>query len=260
MSTFIHPTAIVSKEAKIGENVEIGAFSIIEPDVEIGDGTKIRSSVIVANGARIGKNCSIFSNAIIATEPQDLKYDNERTYVYIGDNTTIREFATINRATVATGKTVIGNNCLVMTYAHIAHDCRIGDNVRLTNSVQIAGHVEIEENAIIGGMAAIHQFCKIGSFAMIGATVKIVKDVLPYALVGENPPKVDGINFIGLRRNNYSNEIIKEISNFYDIIFKSGLNTSDGLNKYKQNYSSVIPEVNRCIEFIEKSERGIYRM
>lgn len=258
--TNIHPTAIVSKDAQIGENVNIGAFSIIEPDVVIGDNCEIRSSVIIADGARIGNNCRIFSNAVISTEPQDLKYNNEKTFVSIGDNTMIREFATINRATTSTYKTEVGSDCLIMTYAHIAHDCKVGNGVRVTNSVQMAGHVEIGDNAIIGGLAAIHQFCKIGSFAMIGGDVKLVKDVPPYCMVGENPPKVDGLNKIGLRRNGYSNEVIKAIEEFYVKIFRSGLNNTDGINEYKGNHPEIIPEVMKCIEFIEKSERGVYRM
>ncbi len=260
MSTQIHPTAIVAKDAKLGENVKIGAFSIIESDVEIGDNTEIQSSVKIADGARIGRDCRFFSHAVIATEPQDLKYANEKTYVIIGDNTTVREFATINRATDATYKTEVGSNCLVMTYAHIAHDCKVGNNVRITNSVQMAGHVEIDDFAIISGAAAIHQFCKVGSYAMVGAAVKIVKDVPPYSMVGENPAKVDGLNKIGLRRNGFSNEVIKQIEEFYHLLFRSGFNTSDGVAEYKRRFANIPQEIQLCIDFIEKSDRGIYRM
>lgn len=260
MGTFIHPNAIVSKNAKLGENVQVGPYTIIEDDVEIGDNTQIAYSAVIGNGARIGNNCRIYSNAIIATDPQDLKYENEKTYVIIGNNTTVREFATINRATSATYKTEVGDNCLVMTYAHIAHDCKIGNNVRITNSVQLAGHVEVDEYAIIGGIAAIHQFVRIGAYAMIGAAVKAVKDVPPYAMVGVNPPKVDGINKIGLRRNGFSNQAISAIDEFYKTIFLSGLNNSDGINEYLSKHPEPIAEVQRCIDFINKSERGIYRM
>ncbi len=261
MSNLIHNTAIVSPKAKIGENVKIGAFSIIEDDVEIGEGTEIMYSVVIANGARIGKNCRIFSNVAIATEPQDVKYKGEVTYAIIGDNTVIREFATVNRATTATYKTEVGENCLIMTYAHVAHDCKVGNNVRITNTVQLGGHVEIEDNVILGGAAVVHQFCKVGRNAMVGGAVKVVKDVPPYAMIGENPPKVDGLNIIGLRRAGFSTEAIKEIENFYFTLFRSGLNNSDGLAKYKAEHSEIIPEVQNCINFIEvKSNRGIYRM
>jgi UDP-N-acetylglucosamine acyltransferase len=259
MSVLIHPSAIVSPDAKLGENVRIGANSIVEGDVEIGDGTEIAYSAVIADGARIGNNCRIFSHATIATEPQDIKYKGEKTFAFVGDGTVVREFATINRATTETYKTIVGKNCLVMTYSHVAHDCRVGDNVRLTNVVQLAGHVVVEDNAILGGSAIIHQFCKIGKNAMIGGGVKIVKDVPPYAMVGENPPKIDGLNKIGLRRNGFSNEAIKQIDDFYKILLHSGLNTSDGLAKYKSEYPTIIPEVQHCIDFIESSNRGIYR-
>lgn len=260
MSELIHKTAIVSPKARIGNNVRIGAYTVIEDDVEIGDNTEIMYSVVLADGARIGKDCRIFSHAAIATEPQDLKYRGETTYVYVGDGTVVREFATINRATTATYKTEVGKNCLVMTYAHIAHDCKIGDNARITNAVQLGGHVVVENNAIIGGSSVVHQFCHVGAFAMIGGAVKIVKDVPPYAMVGENPPKVDTLNLVGMKRAGIDAAIIKEIRDFYQTVFCSGLNNTDGLAKYKAEHDVIIPEVLHCFEFIEQSERGVYRM
>ncbi|MFA5511499.1 MAG: acyl-ACP--UDP-N-acetylglucosamine O-acyltransferase, partial [Candidatus Kapaibacterium sp.] len=157
MSVKIHNTSIVSSKAKIGVNVNVGPYSIIEDDVEIGDNCEIRSNVIIANGARIGRNCKLFSGAVISTEPQDLKFDGEPTYVNIGDNTVIREFATINRGTKETGLTTIGSDCLIMTYCHVAHDCRIGDNVIISNVTQLAGHVTIEDWVVMGGVAKVHQ-------------------------------------------------------------------------------------------------------
>lgn len=253
-----HNTAIVSSKAQIGKNVTIGPFTIIEDDVEIGDNTEIRSSVVIANGSRIGNNCVIFPSAVIGTEPQDLKFDGRKTLAIIGDRTIIREFVTIHRGTHATGMTTVGSDCLIMAYCHIAHDCHVGDNVIMSNVAQIAGHVTIEEWAILGAFAKVHQFCSIGCHSMIGGDVKVVKDVAPYTLIGREPPKVEGINKIGLRRRGFSDTQIKEIESFYNFILNSGLNNRDGISKYVEN-NSISPEIKHCIEFIELSSRGIYR-
>lgn len=253
-----HNTAIVSSKAQIGKNVTIGPFTIIEDDVEIGDNTEIRSSVVIANGSRIGNNCVIFPSAVIGTEPQDLKFDGRKTLAIIGDRTIIREFVTIHRGTHATGMTTVGSDCLIMAYCHIAHDCHVGDNVIMSNVAQIAGHVTIEEWAILGAFAKVHQFCSIGCHSMIGGDVKVVKDVAPYTLIGREPPKVEGINKIGLRRRGFSDTKIKEIESFYNFILNSGLNNRDGISKYVEN-NSISPEIKHCIEFIELSSRGIYR-
>lgn len=261
MGTFIHPTAIVSSKAKLGENVKIGPFTIIEDDVVIEDNTEIFSNVYIANGTVIGSGCTIYPGVVIATKPQDLKFNNAPTKVLIGNNNEIREYVTIHRGTQTTGATIIGNNNLLMAYSHIAHDCRIGNNNVLANVVQLAGHVHIEDWVVIGGVVKIHQFCKIGAHSMIGGDVKVTKDVAPFTLVGENPPKVDGINKIGLRRRGFSEEIIKEINVFYKILFHSGLNNTDGIKRYLElrNGLSIPPEINHCIEFITNSQRGIYR-
>lgn len=257
-NVMIHPSAIVSPKAQIGENVSIGAFSIIEDDVIIGNNCEIRSSVVIANGAEIGNNVKIFHGAVIATEPQDLKYKNERTRVKIGDNTEIREYATINRATIATYETNVGSNCLIMTYCHVAHDCRVGDNVIISNASQLGGHVEIEDWVILGGVTKVHQFCKIGMHAMVGADVKITKDVPPFSLIGREPARVEGINKVGLRRRGFSKETISGIENFYDTILFSGLNTGDGIKRFVAS-NEISPEIKHCIDYIEKSSRGIYR-
>lgn len=255
-----HPTAIVSPKAQIDDNVKIGPFTIIEDDVHIHEGTEIISNAYIANGATIGKNCLIFPGVVISTKPQDLKYDNSPTKTVIGDNNEIREYVTIHRGSQATGVTIVGNNNLIMAYSHIAHDCRIGDYNVLANVVQLAGHVHIEDWVVIGGVVKIHQFCKIGCHAMVGGDVKITKDIAPYTLVGENPPKVDGINKIGLKRRGFSPEVIKEIEEFYKMVFHSGLNNTDGINKYLELHpNGILPEIQHCIEFIQKSQRGVYR-
>lgn len=259
MSITIHPTAIVSSKAEIGDNVVIGPYCIIEDDVIIGENTSLAYHCVLANGARIGKDCRLFSGAVVGTEPQDLKYAGERTLAIIGDRTTLREYASVNRATKETTKTIVGSDCLIMSYAHVAHDCVVGNGVILANVVQLAGHVHVADFATLGGVSKVHQFCQIGAYTMIGGDVKVTKDIPPYTLVGENPPKIDGINKIGLRRRGFSNDSIKKIEEFYNCILHSGLNVSDGIAKYLDETKIVIPEVKLCIDFIHNSKRGIYR-
>ncbi|MDQ1267266.1 MAG: Acyl-ACP--UDP-N-acetylglucosamine O-acyltransferase [Bacteroidota bacterium] len=257
-STVIHQTAIVSEKAQLGENVRIGPYSIIEEDVEIGDNCEIRSGVYIDNGTRIGRDCRICKGVVIGTEPQDLKYADEKTLTFVGERTTLREYVTINRGTKETKKTVVGSDCLIMTYSHVAHDCRVGNNVIISNTTQLAGHVTIEDWVNIGGVVKIHQFCKVGCHSFIGADVKIVKEVPPYTLIGREPAKVEGLNIIGLRRRGFSNELIGEIQKFYELVLFSGLNTRDGIAKYLEN-NSPCEEIKHCIDFIESSGRGIYR-
>lgn len=253
----IHETAIVSKDAKIGQNVVIGPYCVISSDVEIGDNCHLANGVIVDNGARIGKNVRIYSYASIATEPQDLKYNNEKTTVEIGDNTVIREFATINRATTHSWKTVVGKNCLIMTYCHVAHDCIVGDNVIMSNATQLGGHVTVEDWVILGGVVKVHQFCTVGKHSMVGADVKIVKDVPPYTLIGRNPAQVEGINKIGLKRRGFSDSVIKEIEKFYYELIFSGKSNKEVISYYENHEN--IEEINGCLNYIKNSKRGIHR-
>ena len=248
----IHP------KAKIAKNVTIDAFTTINEDVEIGQGSWIGSNVTIMNGARIGKNCRIFPGAVISATPQDLKFGGEKSIVTIGDNTTIREFATINRATNYSGLTSIGKNCLIMAYVHVAHDCHISDNVILVNSVQLGGHVEIGEHAIIGGISAIHQFVKIGSYCMISGGSLVRKDVPPFIKVAKEPLTFIGINSIGLNRKGFSEETILEIQNMYRHIFQSNLNYSQAINKIEQEYKSSKAR-DSIIQFFRQSERGIIK-
>ncbi len=255
-----HPTAIISPKAVISDNVKIGPYCIVEDDVQIDEGTELISNVYLANGAIIGKNCILYPGVVIATKPQDIKFDNSQTKVIIGNNNEIREYSTIHRGTQTTGLTIIGNNNLFMAYTHIAHDCRIGDNNIFANVVQLAGHVHIENWVILGGVVKVHQFCKIGSHAMVGGDVKVTKDIAPFTLVGENPPKVDGINKIGLKRRGFSSEVIKEIDSFYRLIFHSCYNNSDGIKKYLETHpDGILSEIQYCIDFIQSSTRGVYR-
>lgn len=215
----IHPTAIVHPDAKLGQDVEVGAFSIIEADVEIGEGCRIKSHVYIDSGTRLGQNVQIFSGAVLGTAPQDLKYNGEKTFLEVGDNTTIREYATLNRATDYSWKTIVGKNCLLMAYVHIAHDCIIGDNVIISNAVNMAGHVLIDKFAIIGGITAIHQFVHIGQHCMIGGGLRVPKDVPPYILAMGEPLQYGGLNSVGLTRRGFSAETLSNLKKLTNRFF-----------------------------------------
>lgn len=248
----------ISSKAKIGNNFTVKSFTIIEDDVVIGDNVEIGSNVLIANGARIADNVKIHHGAVVATLPQDLKFGGEISTFEIGEGTVIREYVTLNRGTNYSKKSVIGKNCFIMAYAHVAHDCYIGDNVILANAVQMGGHVEIGDWVIVGGSVAIHQFSKIGAHAMIGGGFRIVKDIPPYILAGGYPLQYEGINKVGLKRRGFTDEQINNIKEAYDTIYKSGLNVTHAVNKIKEK--SVITDGEKIIiEFIEKSKRGIIR-
>jgi UDP-N-acetylglucosamine acyltransferase len=248
----------ISSKAKIGNNFTVKSFTIIEDDVVIGDNVEIGSNVLIANGARIADNVKIHHGAVVATLPQDLKFGGEISTFEIGEGTVIREYVTLNRGTNYSKKSVIGKNCFIMAYAHVAHDCYIGDNVILANAVQMGGHVEIGDWVIVGGSVAIHQFSKIGAHAMIGGGFRIVKDIPPYILAGGYPLQYEGINKVGLKRRGFTDEQINNIKEAYDTVYKSGLNVTHAVNKIKEK--SVITDGEKIIiEFIEKSKRGIIR-
>jgi len=256
MSVNIDPTARVDSKAELGDGVSIGPFTVIEDDVVIGDGTRVGSNVIIATGARIGKGCRIHHGAAVSTIPQDLKFAGEKTELEIGDATVVREFATLNRGTKDRWKTVIGANCLLMAYVHVAHDCLIGNNVVLANAVNMGGHVTIEDYAIVGGIAGIHQFVRIGCHAMIGAMFRVMKDVPPYILAGQEPLSYEGLNIVGLKRRKFSPQAIAAIKSAYGCIYDSKLNVSQAVEKIKKEIT-LTDEVKHIIEFIENSERGI---
>lgn len=250
----------VHPNAKIAKNVEIGPYSYIAENVEIGEGTWIGPSVTIFDYVKIGKNCKIFPGAVVGAIPQDLKFDGEVTYVEIGDNTVIRECATINRGTAASGKmmTKVGNNCLIMSYAHIAHDCCVGNNVILVSYVGIAGETDIDDWAIIGGASAAHQFSKIGTHAMLSGGSLVSKDVPPYALAGHRPLAFCGINVIGLRRRGFSNEQIERIKEIYKLIYNSGMNRTEACIAVEKEIQDC-PEKDIILKFIRSSKRGIIK-
>ncbi len=276
MPVRIHPTAIVDPKAEIDSDVEIGPFSVIRADVRIGKGTKIGSYVYIDNGTRIGENNKIFHHAVIGTAPQDLKYRGEKTFTEIGNNNIIREFVTINRATAVTGraitgKTIIGNGSLLMAYVHVAHDCRVGNEVILANAVNMGGFVEIDDFAVVGGIVPIHQFVRVGKLAIIGAGLRIVQDICPYIKVDGPPARPAGLNSIGLKRRGFPSEKRRILKQAYRIIFRSSYNTSQALEALKNSFGYEshneskntpcnIPEVREIIDFISKpSRRGLLK-
>lgn len=250
--------ACVSPDAKIGEGVEIGPFVTIDANVEIGNNTKIYSNVTILEGTKIGKGCNIFPGAVIGAIPQDLKFKGEETTVEIGDNTTIRECATIHRGTAAKGKTIVRNNCLIMAYCHVAHDCILGNNIIMSNSTQLAGEVEIDDFAVIGGGTLVHQFTRIGAHTMIQGGSRVNKDIPPFAIVGRDPISFTGINAVGLHRRGYSKEQIDTIQDVYRKIYNNGMNNSDAL----KHIEATMPETterNLIVSFVRSSQRGVVR-
>jgi len=254
----IHQLTHIDSNAKIGANVSIEAFTSIHADVEIGEGTWIGSNVTIYPGARIGKNVRIFPGAVISAIPKDLKFGGETTTAEIGDNSTIRECVTINRGTADKSKTVIGENCLIMAYVHIAHDCVIGDHCIIANSVQMAGHVTVGEFAIIGGSSAIHQFATIGQHVMISGGSLVRKDVPPFTKSGREPLSYAGINSVGLRRRNYTDDQINIIQEAYRYLYLRGLNTNTALEEIEAQLPNT-PERNEILNFVKNSERGIMK-
>lgn len=248
----IHPNA------QIGKDTLISSFTTICDDVIIGDNCWIGANVTIFSGVRIGNNCKIFPGAVIGAEPQDLKFNGEYSTVEIGDFVTIRECATINRGTAALGTTKVGDHCLIMAYVHIAHDCIIGDNCILANSTNLAGHVIIDDHVYFGGMSGIHQFVRIGRHAFISGGTMLGKDVPPYCMVIGSPPQYAGINTVGLKRHQFAQNDIHHIQDIYRILFGSGLNTKQAIEKI----SSEIKETeirNHIINYICLSERGIIK-
>jgi UDP-N-acetylglucosamine acyltransferase len=252
------PLAYIHPQAKIARNVVIEPFSTIHKNVEIDEGTWIGPNVTIFEGAKIGKNVKIYPGASISSVPQDLKYKGEETETYIGDNTVIREYVTVSRGTTDKWKTVIGENCLLMAYVHIAHDCTVGNNCILANAVQMAGHVTVEDYAIIGGSSALHQFVKVGAHVMISGGSLVRKDVPPYTKAAREPLTYCGINSIGLRRRGFTPEKITEIQEIYRYLFMKGLNNSKALDLIEVELSPS-KERDEIINFIRNSDRGVMK-
>ncbi|MDE7402949.1 MAG: acyl-ACP--UDP-N-acetylglucosamine O-acyltransferase [Muribaculaceae bacterium] len=248
----------VSPDAKIGNNVEIGDFTTIYENVEIGDNCKIYGNVTIFPGARIGSGVTIFPGAVISAIPQDLKFRGEETFAYIGDGTTLRECVTVNRGTASKGKTVVGKNCLIMAYNHIAHDCRLGDRVIMSNACQLAGEVVVDDAAVIGGGSLIHQFCHLGRNIMLQGGALVNKDIPPFVKAAREPISYVGLNSVGLHRNHFTDEEIRQISDIYRVLYLSDLNVSNAIKVILD----TLPETEfrkEIVEFVENSGRGIIR-
>jgi len=254
----IHPLSSVHPDARIAATATVEAFAYISQDVEIGEGTWIGPHSTIFDGARIGKNCKIFPGAVVSAIPQDLKYKGENTIVEIGDDTVIRECVTINKGTNSYGKTVIGDRCLLMAYSHVAHDCRLGNNVILVNSVGLAGEIEIGDFAILSGMVLVHQFVRIGAHTIIQGGSKVGKDVPPFVTAGRDPLRFEGINLVGLRRRGFSEPLIEEIHEIYRYIYQKGYNTSQALERIEKDLEGN-GERDMIVSFVRDSKRGIIK-
>jgi UDP-N-acetylglucosamine acyltransferase len=254
----ISSLASVSKDAQIGQNVRIDPFAVIHEDVIIGNGTRIHSNVALYPGTRIGEDCEVFPGAVLGVVPQDLKFDNEYTTVEIGNNTKIRECVTIHRGTSDKMKTAVGDNCLLMTYVHVAHDCQIGNNVILASYTGLSGHVIIDDFAILEGKVAAQQFAHIGKHAFIGGASLIRKDVPPYIKAAREPLTFAGVNSVGLRRRGYSDEQVREIEDIYRTIYVQNSNLSKGVDAVLQSMEKT-PLRDEIIGFIQASDKGVIR-
>ena len=258
MTTFVDPRAVVSPGAQLGAGVRVGPFTIVEDGAVVGDERVIHANALIASGARIGRRCEIHHGAVIGHVPQDLKYRGEPTVCEIGEKTIIREYATLHRGTGDDGRTVIGSECMIMGYCHIAHDCIIGDHVIMANAAMLAGHVEIQDYVIIGGVTPVHQFVRIGAHSMIGGGLRVPKDVPPFVLVAGTPVVFAGLNQIGLRRRGFTHETLDALHAAYQHLYRSGLNTTQALDRLRGDETLMrVPEVQAVVEFVAGSSRGI---
>jgi UDP-N-acetylglucosamine acyltransferase len=252
----IHPTAIVSPDAQLGAGVEIGPFAIVGESCAVGDSSVIAARATLERNVTLGANVHVGSGTILGGAPQDVKYRGENTTVEIGDGTAIREYTTINRGTTHSFKTTVGKNCFIMSYVHLGHDCQVGDGVVLVNGVQLAGHVTIDDRAIISGLTAVHQFVRIGRFSFIGGCSRVAQDVPPYTRAVGNPIKLYGLNSVGLRRNNFSDEVLRELKRAYRLFFRSELNLSQALQRAEAELQPL-PEVQEFVRFVSETNRGV---
>ncbi len=248
----IHPAA------QLGENVTVEPFAVIYENTVIGDNTTIGSHAVIMQGARIGRDCKIHTGAVVSNIPQDLKFKGEETVAIIGDRTILREYVTVNRGTADKEKTVVGQDCLLMAYVHVAHDCILDNNCILSNAVQLAGHVELGFHVILGGTSAVHQFVKIGAHAMIGGGSLVTKDVPPYIIAARYPVDFEGVNLVGLRRRGFSNPQITQIQEIYKVLYQSGLNTTQALEEIENNVEASA-ERDFIVAFIKNASRGIVK-
>jgi UDP-N-acetylglucosamine acyltransferase len=255
-ATRVHPTAIVAPDAQLGAGVEIGPFAIVGESCVLGDGSVIAARATLERNVTLGANVHVGSGSILGGAPQDVKYRGEHTTVEVGEGSVIREYTTINRGTTHSFKTTVGKSCFVMSYVHLGHDCHIGDGVVLVNGVQLAGHVTVDDRAIISGLTAVHQFVRIGRFSFIGGCSRVAQDVPPYTRAVGNPIKLYGLNSVGLRRNNFPDEVLRELKRAYRLFFRSELNLSQALQRAEAELQQL-PEVQEFVRFVSETNRGV---
>lgn len=251
-----HATALVDSGAELDDSVSVGPYAVIGAGVTLEAGVQVGPHVFIERDTVVGEGCQIHNGAVLGTDPQDMKYRNEPSRLEIGRRTTIREYATLNRGTAASGVTRVGDDCLIMAYAHVAHDCHLGDHVILSNTVNMGGHVEIGDWAIVGGVTAIHQFVRIGRHAFVGGGSRIPQDVAPYVTVAGNPASAYGINSEGLRRRGFPEGSLRELHHAYRVLFRSRHNMGDAIDQLESEVD-LGPEVREIVDFIRASERGV---
>ena len=256
MTARIHSTAMVDPSAVLGDSVEIGPWAIIGPQCTLGDGTVISARATLERNVRLGARVQIGIGAVLGGDPQDLKYRGEETWVDIGDETSVREYATINRGTAHSFTTKVGKGCFLMSYVHLAHDCHLGDNIIISNGTQLAGHVSIEDKVTISGLCAVHQFARIGRHAFIGGMSRVPQDVPPFVRAVGNPLKLFGLNSVGLRRSGFEEATLRELKRAYRFCFRSDLNLSQGVERARAEVE-MLPEVDQFLAFIDASQRGV---
>ena len=256
MSAQIHPSAIVSRNAELASGVTVGPFAMIGDGCVIAEGCTIGPHAVLERNVLLSRNVKIGVGSVLGGDPQDLKFKGEETTVEVGEGSTIREYSTINRGTAQSMKTSVGRGCFIMSYVHLAHDCHIGDGVIISNATQLAGHVTVEEKAILSGVSAVHQFALIGRYSFIGGCSRVAKDVPPYVKAVGNPVKLYGLNTVGLQRNGFSEDVIKELKRAYRLFFKSELNVSQARERAQTELKNI-PEVEEFLRFFERSDRGV---
>lgn len=252
----VHPTALIDPSAELAPGVVVGPYSIVGPNVRVGARTRIGSHVLIERDTTVGEECTIHQGAVLGTDPQDLKYMGEPTVLVVGDRTVIREYATLNRGTIASGVTRVGSDCMLMAYTHVAHDCHLGNHVILSNAVNMAGHVSIGDWAIIGGLTPIHQFVRIGAHAFVGGATRVAKDVPPYVKAAGSPMELYGLNSVGLQRRGFPEEVRRELKRAYRLFFASNHNVAQALARAREELRAI-PEVEVFLSFFENSERGV---
>lgn len=252
----IHRTALIDPAAHLAKDVMVGPYAIVGPNVTVGERSQIAAHAVIERDTRIGSEVKVGYGSVLGADPQDLKYRGEETWVEVGDQTTIREYCTINRGTPATGKTVVGKRCFIMTYVHIAHDCVIGDDVILANSIQMAGHVTIDDRAIVSGLVPIHQFVRIGTYAFVGGGSRVNQDIPPYTKAVGNPLHLYGLNSVGLQRAGFGAEVKLALKKAYRLVFNSHLTITQGVARARAEIATIT-EVETFLRFIEASQRGV---